>query len=114
MMRQTNDCSPVRVMQHKVMYFLYLTQKILVKINLPGQKSHPSSNFLGVFLSEKKRGYNRIKALGLCQGWTRPRALIHNPQPDLTASYGGIEGQDHRSKVKVKYQSFSLLSEKLI
>ena len=42
MMRQTNDCSPVRVMQHKVMYFLYLSQKILVKINLPGQKSHPS------------------------------------------------------------------------
>ncbi len=25
MMRQTNDCSSVRVMQHKVMYFLYLT-----------------------------------------------------------------------------------------
>ncbi len=24
MMRQTNDCSPVRVMQHKVMYFLDL------------------------------------------------------------------------------------------
>ena len=24
-MRQTNDCSPVRVMQHKVKYFLYLT-----------------------------------------------------------------------------------------
>ncbi len=23
MMRQTNDCSPVRVMQHKVKYFLY-------------------------------------------------------------------------------------------
>ncbi len=42
MMRQTNDCSPVRVMKHKVMYFLYLSQKILVKINLPGQKSHPS------------------------------------------------------------------------
>ncbi len=30
MMRQTNDCSPGRVMQHKVMYFLYLSQKILV------------------------------------------------------------------------------------
>ncbi len=29
MMRQTNDCSLVWVMQHKVMYFLYLTQKIL-------------------------------------------------------------------------------------
>ncbi len=25
MMPQTNDCSPVRVMQHKAMYFLYLT-----------------------------------------------------------------------------------------
>ena len=27
MMRQTNDCSPVRVMQHKVMYFLYLSPR---------------------------------------------------------------------------------------
>ena len=40
--RQTNDCSPVRVMQHKVMYFLYLIEKILGEINLPSQKSHPS------------------------------------------------------------------------
>ncbi len=24
MMRQTNDCSPIRVMQHKVKYFLYI------------------------------------------------------------------------------------------
>ncbi len=45
MMRQTNDCSPIQVMQHKVMYFLYhvyLTQKIVVKINLPSQNSHLS------------------------------------------------------------------------
>ncbi len=41
MMGQTKDCSPVWEMQHKVMYFLYPSQKILVKINLPGQKSYP-------------------------------------------------------------------------
>ncbi len=45
-------------MQHKTMYFLYLTYEILVEV------------WAGDF--------NRIKALGLCQGWTRPlgRAVL--------------------------------------
>ncbi len=44
MMCQTNDRLPVRVMQHKVSEVFPinpLEKKILVKINLPGQKSHP-------------------------------------------------------------------------
>ncbi len=56
MMRQTNDCSPVRVMQHKVMYFLHLTRKILGR---PG-----------------------ALPAGLVQPCPKPRALIHNPLPN--------------------------------
>ncbi len=63
MMRQTNDCSPVRVMQHKVKYFLYLQV-------------------------DPARG--RALPAGLVQPCPKPRALIHK-QNALRPSRGVSE-----------------------
>ncbi len=80
MMRQTNDCSSVWAMQHKVMYFLNLTQKILVKIKVKPLvcvrvEPDPWAELL------RPSGWMDLE---LCprvpvQPCPKPRALIHKP-----------------------------------
>ncbi len=69
MMRQTNDLWSVRVMQHKVMYFLYL-------------QVDPS-------LGPAAIGLGQPGALppGLVQPCPKPRALIHKPFGPLTSVF---------------------------
>ncbi len=76
MMRQTNDCLPVRVMQHKVKYFL-LKPSVCVRV-VPDPWAE-----LQVYpaLMPAALGLGQPGALpaGLVQPCPKPRALIHKP-----------------------------------
>ncbi len=98
-MRQTNDCSPVRVMQHKVMSFLYLSQKILgrpspwasgwVDLELcPRVWSNPAPN-LGVYSISPFPSVLAVQHLWT--SWWRWHTMIHerNALRDVLAQWVG-------------------------